>query len=205
MPEDLLPSVTMKGGSTPLVNTTALTDRLAVPLKQLLGGDKVVAEFPPATGSEDCHLLMGDHKDIPFAFLIVGVADPQVFAEARKQGKFCYPATTRTLSSTLPLSPSERRSRRFQCWSCWPGVKAETFEQPSATGNLTVAHGGCASCGRWAVPDCRRWRSTSVNERTWSGEALHWRSRFAAPAVADDWAAPIVGAQSTLRQSRHKP
>jgi hypothetical protein len=35
-----------------------------------------------------CHLLMGDHKDIPFAFLIVGVADPQVFADARKQGKF---------------------------------------------------------------------------------------------------------------------
>jgi amidohydrolase len=88
MPDDLMPTVTLKGGSPPLVNTTALTERLAAPLKQLLGDDKVVTDFPPATGSEDCHLLMGDHKDIPFAFLIVGVADPQVFADARKQGKF---------------------------------------------------------------------------------------------------------------------
>jgi hippurate hydrolase len=87
MPEDQAPTFTMKGGSTPLVNDPALVARLNIPLKNLLGEKNVVSEFPPATGSEDVHLLMGDHK-IPFDFILVGIADPTVFAEARKQGKF---------------------------------------------------------------------------------------------------------------------
>jgi hippurate hydrolase len=53
----------------------------------LLGSANVVAELPPATGSEDVHLLLGPHADVPFTFLMVGVADPKVFAAARKQGR----------------------------------------------------------------------------------------------------------------------
>jgi amidohydrolase len=87
MPEDQLPVITMKGGSTPLVNDDALAKRLAVPLRELLGEKSVVTEFPPATGSEDVHLLRGSHTDIPFTFLIVGVADPKVFAAAQKPGQ----------------------------------------------------------------------------------------------------------------------
>jgi hippurate hydrolase len=87
MPEDKMPEITMKGGSTPLVNDDALARRLAVPLKDLLGQGNVVTEFPPATGSEDVHLLKGPHDDVPFTFLIVGVADPEVFARAIEQGK----------------------------------------------------------------------------------------------------------------------
>jgi len=88
MPEDELPVITMKGGSTPLVNDDELSNRLAVPLRGLLGENNVVTDFPPATGSEDVHLLLGPHTDVPFAYLIVGVADPEVFAAARKEGKF---------------------------------------------------------------------------------------------------------------------
>jgi len=88
MPEDQLPVITMKGGSTPLVNDDALSNRLAVPLRGLLGDKNVVTDFPPATGSEDVHLLLGPHKDVPFTYLIAGVADPEVFAAARKEGKF---------------------------------------------------------------------------------------------------------------------
>jgi amidohydrolase len=87
MPEDQLPVITMKGGSTPLVNDDVLAKRLAVPLRGLLGEKSVVTEFPPATGSEDVHLLRGPHTDIPFTFLIVGVADPKVFAAAQKPGQ----------------------------------------------------------------------------------------------------------------------
>jgi hippurate hydrolase len=87
MPADQLPTFTMKGGSTPLVNDPNLVARLNVPFKELVGDKNVVSEFPPATGSEDVHLLMGDHK-IPFDYILVGIADPEVFAEARKQGKF---------------------------------------------------------------------------------------------------------------------
>lgn len=87
MPEDQLPVITMKGGSTPLVNDDRLAARLAIPLRELLGDKNVVTDFPPATGSEDVHLLLGPHTDVPFNFLIVGVADPKVFAAARKAGK----------------------------------------------------------------------------------------------------------------------
>jgi len=88
MPEDQLPVITIKGGSTPLVNDDQLSKRLAVPLRDLLGDSNVVTNFPPATGSEDVHLLLGPHNDVPFTYLIVGVADPEVFAAARAEGKF---------------------------------------------------------------------------------------------------------------------
>ncbi|AUM75717.1 hypothetical protein CYR75_13405 [Paracoccus jeotgali] len=65
----------------------AQANHLAVPLRDLLGEKNVVTEFPPATGSEDVHLLLGDYTDVPFNFLIVGVADPDVFAAALKEGK----------------------------------------------------------------------------------------------------------------------
>lgn len=87
VPEDQLPVITMKGGSTPLVNDDALAARLAVPLKTLLGEANVVTDLPPATGSEDAHLLLGSFKDAPFNYMIVGVADPAVFEAARKAGK----------------------------------------------------------------------------------------------------------------------
>lgn len=87
MPEDQMPVITMKGGSTPLVNHDGLSSRLAIPLKKLLGEEMVVTEFPPSTGSEDVHLLLGPQQDVPFTFLIVGVADPDVFAAAREEGK----------------------------------------------------------------------------------------------------------------------
>jgi hippurate hydrolase len=87
MPEDRLPVITMKGGSTPLVNDAALAARLAVPLKALLGDANVMTQLPPATGSEDAHLLRGPHQDVPFNYMIVGVADPAVYAAAKKAGK----------------------------------------------------------------------------------------------------------------------
>ena len=88
MPEDKMPVITMKGASTPLVNHDELAKRIALPLSEYLGEKNVIENFPPTTGSEDVHLLIGDHKDVPFNYLIVGVADPKVFSAARKEGKF---------------------------------------------------------------------------------------------------------------------
>lgn len=87
MPEDQLPVITMKGSSTPLVNDDALAARLAGALKAVIGEAGVVTEFPPATGSEDCHLLKGPHDDVPFTYLVVGVADPKTYADAVAAGK----------------------------------------------------------------------------------------------------------------------
>ena len=76
MPANQMPVFTMKGGSPPLVNDAALVARLNLPFKELLGDKNVVSQFPPATGSEDVHLLMGDHK-IPLDFILVGIAEPR--------------------------------------------------------------------------------------------------------------------------------
>lgn len=87
MPDDLLPTITMAGGSTPLVNDAALTARLATALGGVLGEHNVVTQLPAVTGSEDCHLLKGPHHDVPLAYLMVGVADPQVYADAAAKGQ----------------------------------------------------------------------------------------------------------------------
>lgn len=90
VPEDRLPTLTFKGGSTPLINTPELAERLAATLGGVIGADNVVTEVPAALGSEDVHLLRGPHEDIDFTFLIVGVADPEVCQSARESGKL-YP------------------------------------------------------------------------------------------------------------------
>ena len=87
MPDELMPVITMAGGSTPLVNDPDLTARLAAALGDVLGGHNVITELPAITGSEDCHLLKGPHHDIPLAYLMVGVADPQVYADAAARGQ----------------------------------------------------------------------------------------------------------------------
>ncbi len=87
MPDDQLPVITMKGGSTPLVNDDALCTRIATALGEVIGDDHVVTQFPPVLGSEDCHLLKGPHDDVPLAYLMVGVADPSTYADALAEGK----------------------------------------------------------------------------------------------------------------------
>ncbi|MGL4722218.1 MAG: amidohydrolase [Desulfovibrionaceae bacterium] len=85
--KDKMPTIVIKGTSEPLVNDTVLVERLNTPLKSLLSEKGVLNDIPPALASEDIHLLMAGNKDIPFAFVLVGIADPAVFAKAQKQGK----------------------------------------------------------------------------------------------------------------------
>lgn len=87
MPDDRLPVITRHGGSPPLVNDAGLTARVASALGEAIGADNVITDLPALTGSEDCHLLKGPHTDIPLAYLLVGVADPDVYAKAAAAGK----------------------------------------------------------------------------------------------------------------------
>ena len=87
MPKDQMPTMVMKGDSPPLVNDAALATRLTVRLQTLLGEGSVMSEFPPATGSEDAHVLRGNYTDVPVAYIFVGIADPEVFAQAQNAGK----------------------------------------------------------------------------------------------------------------------
>jgi hippurate hydrolase len=85
--DDRMPQYTMKGGSTPLINDPALATRLGDAFAGVLGEDAIVRSVTPFTGSEDVHLLMGPHDGIEFTYMMIGVADPDVFAAAVAEGK----------------------------------------------------------------------------------------------------------------------
>ncbi len=87
MDEDKLPGIVMKGGSPPLVNTPDLAESMSASLGEIIGADKVITDMPAVTGSEDAHMLRGPHTDLPFNYLLVGVAAPDVFAEALSRGE----------------------------------------------------------------------------------------------------------------------
>jgi hippurate hydrolase len=87
MPEDQLPTMSQKGGTTPMVNDKAVIDRINPQLANLVDANKLIAEFPGTTGSEDVHLLKGDNQTIQFGFAFVGIAEPSLFAKAQAAGK----------------------------------------------------------------------------------------------------------------------
>jgi metal-dependent amidase/aminoacylase/carboxypeptidase family protein len=86
VPADKLPTRTMKGSAVPLVNDAALSAAIDPALKQLLGDKMVVNNFPAVTGSEDFQEVMVA-ADVPYVFLLIGVAPPEKFFEAVKEGK----------------------------------------------------------------------------------------------------------------------
>jgi amidohydrolase len=84
--EDMLPTRTMKGSCGPMINDEALVARINPSLEQLMGKANVVEQFPAVMGSEDfqeAFIPLGT----PYAFMLIGVAPPEVFAEARAAGK----------------------------------------------------------------------------------------------------------------------
>jgi len=87
MPEDQLPTLITKGGTTPMVNDQDVIDRINPQLANLIEANRLIAEFSGTTGSEDVHLLKGDNQSIKFGFVFVGVAEPTLFAKARAEGK----------------------------------------------------------------------------------------------------------------------
>jgi amidohydrolase len=87
LPEDRMPGVVMKGFAPPLDNDAALIGQLTPTLATLLGEDGIVDEFAASTGSEDAHLLRGEHETVPVAYMLVGIVEPAEFMAAVKAGK----------------------------------------------------------------------------------------------------------------------
>lgn len=83
---DAMPSRTMKGSAGPLVNDGALVALVNPSLAELLGKDRVIAQFPAVMGSEDFQEAFAP-LGTPYAFLLVGVAPPDLFAKARAAGR----------------------------------------------------------------------------------------------------------------------
>ena len=86
VPPDRLPTRTMKGNAGPLVNDAQLVQRVNPSLEALLGKRRVVSNFPSVMGSEDFQELFADMK-VPYNFVLVGVAPPELYAKAQAAGQ----------------------------------------------------------------------------------------------------------------------
>jgi len=112
VPEDKMPTRTMKGTAGPVVNNRELIQAINPALQQLLGADKVIDQFPAVMGSEDFQEAFKPHNT-PYVFLLVGVAPKDQFDAARAKG--------------LPFPYSNHNPNFFVDLAAIPvGVKANT-------------------------------------------------------------------------------
>lgn len=82
-----MPTRTMKGNAGPLVNDAGLAERANPSLRLLLGEDKVIESFPAVMGSEDFQEAFKPLKDLPYLFILVGVAPVDLFMKAQAEGR----------------------------------------------------------------------------------------------------------------------
>jgi len=89
MPEDKMPTIVRKGYSAPLVNDKPLMEQISSMLISagLTPENQMITEFRPVTGSEDMHMLIQKHEGVKVGYLPIGIADPEVFAKAKAEGK----------------------------------------------------------------------------------------------------------------------
>jgi amidohydrolase len=81
-----LPTRQMKGNAGPLINDPTVVARINPGLTELMGDGKVIAQFPTVMGSEDFQEAFRP-LNTPYAFILVGVAPPELFAKAQAAGK----------------------------------------------------------------------------------------------------------------------
>jgi hippurate hydrolase len=89
MPDDKLPAIVRKGYSGPLTNDENLMERIASNLSGtgVILQENIITDVTPTTGSEDCHMLVHGIEKTKLAYLALGIAPPQVFEKAKKEGK----------------------------------------------------------------------------------------------------------------------
>jgi amidohydrolase len=89
VPDNLLPTMTMKGWSYPLDNNGPMTEVVANAVKTFTDEKFILKEdmLPAVMGSEDFHHLVIHNAKKDYCYINVGIANPSIFSEARKQGK----------------------------------------------------------------------------------------------------------------------
>lgn len=87
--KEMYPEMIMKGWAYPLDNNDTLTGWVVNGLKTLVGDNKILKEgrLPAVMGSEDFHHLVIHNAKKNYCYINVGIANPEVFAAAIKEGK----------------------------------------------------------------------------------------------------------------------
>lgn len=84
--ENNLPVRVMKGSAGPVINDKHLVDKINPALTTLLGKEHVIDAFPAVMGSEDFQEAFNG-MNVPYVYMLVGIAPPEMFAAAQAQGK----------------------------------------------------------------------------------------------------------------------
>ncbi len=81
------PKIKMKGSAFPLDNNVALTNKVNAALSSVMGTDNIITNRRPAMYSEDFQsLIYGNNKSVS-DYMLVGTANPVLFAKAISEGK----------------------------------------------------------------------------------------------------------------------
>jgi hippurate hydrolase len=86
MPAGKMPKREMKGTAGPLVNSEKLVAQVNPALTELLGPKKLVEDFPAVMGSEDFQEAFAG-TDVPYTFILIGIAPMDKFVAAQKAGR----------------------------------------------------------------------------------------------------------------------
>jgi hippurate hydrolase len=91
LPKELYPELHIKQNLGVLSNNKELVDKIEPGLEKIAGPDKNLV-FPPVMGSEDFQQLVKDHPSSKYAYVLLGIANQEVFQATVKKGGF-FPFT----------------------------------------------------------------------------------------------------------------
>jgi amidohydrolase len=84
---DQYPKIKMKGNAFPLENDVAMTNKINAALSSVMPSENIIVNRPPVMYSEDFqNLIYGNHKSVS-DYILVGIANPTLFAKALSEGK----------------------------------------------------------------------------------------------------------------------
>ena len=104
LPAELYPTTFMKNMAFPVKNDTTMVNKINKALGLLLPSGKLITDYPPVMASEDFPLLIVNSKKNPvYDFMFVGIANPELYTAAAKEGKE-FPFYYHTPYYTVDLS-----------------------------------------------------------------------------------------------------
>jgi len=81
------PNIKMKGSVVPLENNVTLTDKLNAALSSVIVPGNIITNKPASMYSDDFQNLIYGNKKTVCDFIIIGIADPVIYAKAISEGK----------------------------------------------------------------------------------------------------------------------
>lgn len=87
LPKEMYPTIKMKSMAYPLVNNTAMVNKINKALTTVIAPEKIIANTPAVMVSEDFHHLVIQNKKTVYDYMLVGTANIEVAAKAMQEGK----------------------------------------------------------------------------------------------------------------------